>query len=162
MDMDYRPKKNINKNNKNKNSDDDVEFDEYSQCDSYQMFGKEKCDSDYIYDCDNDCDSDISLNVNDYITQFDSKYPSDYPEYEDRNVKFVKKIVKIKSLYMHLELKWKPLFYLQKVKEEKKIEDAKKEADKAFAVKSRCRRIKIGCNHGIYSNRDKSNTAITT
>ena len=40
MDMDYRPKKNINKNNKNKNSDDDVEFDEYSQCDSYQMFGK--------------------------------------------------------------------------------------------------------------------------
>ncbi len=141
MDMDYRPKKNINKNNKNKNSDNDVEFDEYSQ---YDSFGndisneKESYDSDYIYDY-----SDTTLNVNDYITQFDNKYPSDYAEYEDSSAKFVKKIVKIKSLYVHLELKWKPLFFLQKVREEKKLEDAKKAADKAFADKVRDNKLRM-------------------
>jgi len=141
MDMEYRPKKNMNKNNKNKNSDDEVEFDEYSQYDSLgNDIGNEKYETDCIFDYDY---GDTPLNVNEYITQFDNKYPNDYPEYEDSTAKFVKKIVKIKSLYVHLELKWKPLFYLQKVREEKKLEDVKKAADKAFADKVRDNKLRM-------------------
>ena len=124
MGSDYEPKNKNNKKHQNKNYDEC----EYDECELHDINNITINDFDE-YDFENIYDE---YNFDDKYEEYDSD-----SDYEDSTAKFKKKINSIRSFFKMLDINWKPLFFLEKIKEEKRQKDAEEASNKAFSDKIR-------------------------
>ena len=75
--------------------------------------------------------------VSEYITHFGNKFEKDYPEYVEKSQ------LKIAKTFYQTLSKWNPIAFTNKMKKERRQEQIKNAADKAFADKVRENKLRM-------------------